>query len=300
MNSSSKVPPRFVPTLTDVVSPAVDVKTVSDLSEASTESGEGGVSSQDWALDESLARVARVLSQSEEQESAAPAVPCAPAAPISRASFHSPWLADGLYVRSKPATIPHQLPPLPESLPPQQPFAESAEMHRLGEQVFTLTEAKEQVEIDANGMPQAAELPEPELSGTFDAEALSLLSDVYMESTELVASATEPVAQALNEDEVAAANASSLNQALSGQQAQITQPTQTTQLTEEHLVQRLMQRVDLLLEKRLAVAFEQVVEAQTRSLVQRLREELESVLRHSVCEAVEAELALQAQQENEK
>ena len=300
MNSSSKVPPRFVPTLTDVVSPAVDVKTVSDLSEASTESGEGGVSSQDWALDEPLARVARVLSQSEEQESAAPAVPCAPAAPISRASFHSPWLADGLYVRSKPATIPHQLPPLPESLPPQQPFAESAETHEVGEQVVTLIEAKAQVEIDANGMAQAAELPEPELSGTFDAEALSLLSDVYLESTELVASATEPVAQALNEDEVAAANASSLNQALSGQQAQITQLTQTTQLTEEHLVQRLMQRVDLLLEKRLAVAFEQVVEAQTRSLVQRLREELESVLRHSVCEAVEAELALQAQQENEK
>ena len=294
MNSSSKVPPRFVPTLTDVVSPAVDVKTVSDLSEASTESGEGGVSSQDWALDEPLARVARVLSQSEEQESAAPAVPRAPAAPISRASFHSPWLADGLYVRSKPATIPHQLPPLPESLPPQQPFAESAEMHEVGEQVVTLTEAKAQVEIDANGMAQAAELPEPELSGTFDAEALSLLSDVYLESTELVASATEPVAQALNEDEVAAANASSLNQALSGQQAQ------TTQLTEEHLVQRLMQRIDLLLEKRLAVAVEQVVEAQTRSLVQRLREELESVLRHSVCEAVEAELALQAQQENEK
>ena len=300
MNSSSKVPPRFVPTLTDVVSPAVDVKTVSDLSEASTESGEGGVSSQDWALDESLARVARVLSQSEEQESAAPAVPRAPAAPISRASFHSPWLADGLYVRSKPATIPHQLPPLPESLPPQQPFAESAETHEVGEQVVTLIEAKAQVEIDANGMAQAAELPEPELSGTFDAEALSLLSDVYMESTELVASATEPVAQALNEDEVAAANASSLNQALSGQQAQITQLTQTTQLTEEHLVQRLMQRIDLLLEKRLAVAVEQVVEAQTRSLVQRLREELESVLRHSVCEAVEAELALQAQQENEK
>ena len=298
MNSSSKVPPLFVPTLTDVVSPAVDVKTVSDLSEASTESGEGGVSSQDWALDESLARVARVLSQSEEQESAAPAVPRAPAAPISRASFHSPWLADGLYVRSKPATIPHQLPPLPESLPPQQPFAESGEMHEVGEQVVTLTEVKEQV--DANGMAQAAELPEPELSDTFDAEALSLLSEVYLESTELVASATEPVAQGLNEDEVASANASSLDQALSGQQVQITQSTQTTQLTEEHLVQRLMQRIDLLLEKRLAVAVEQVVEAQTRSLVQRLREELESVLRHSVCEAVEAELALQAQQENEK
>ena len=75
MNSSSKVPPRFVPTLTDVVSPAVDAKTVSDLSEASTESGEGGVNSHAYALDESLGRVAHVLSQSEVLESAESAAP---------------------------------------------------------------------------------------------------------------------------------------------------------------------------------------------------------------------------------
>ncbi|MEG0044864.1 MAG: hypothetical protein RR729_02755 [Comamonas sp.] len=310
MNSSSKVPPRFVPTLTDVVSPAVDAETVSDLSEVSTESGEVDVNSHATALDESLGRVSRVLSQSEVQKSAepaAPSVPIAPAAPISRASFHSPWLADGLYVRSKPATIPHQLPPLPESLPPQQPFAESAEIDEVSKQVATLTEAQEQAEIDASGIAEVGDTSEPELPVAFDAEALPLLSDEYVEGTESVASeetlvaapATEPAAQALNADEVATSEISSLNQALGGPQTQIAQSAQTTQLTEEYLVQRLMQRVDLVLEKRLKEAIEQVVEAQTRSLVLRLREELESVVRHSVYEAAEAELALQAQ-ENEK
>ena len=295
MNSSSKVPPRFVPTLTDVVSPAVDAKTVSDLSERSTESEEGGVSSRDWALEESLGRVAHVPSQSEVLENAEPAVPSASAAPISRPSFHSPWLADGLYVRSKPATIPHQLPPLPESLPPQQPFAESAEMDVVSEQVATLTEAHEQAETDASGVA------EPDLPVAFDAEALPLLSDEYVESTEPVASEETPVAvpaaQTLNADGVAISEVSSLNQNWDEPQTQI---AQTTQLTEEYLVHRLMQRVDLVLEKRLKEAIEQVVEAQTRSLVLRLREELESVVRHSVYEAAEAELALQAPQENEK
>ncbi|MEG0937945.1 MAG: hypothetical protein RSE32_03350 [Comamonas sp.] len=310
MNSSSKVPPRFVPTLTDVVSPAVDAETVSDLSEISTESGEGDINSHATALDESLGRVAHVLSQSEAQQSAepaAPAVPSAPAAPISRASFHSPWLADGLYVRSKPATIPHQLPPLPESLPPQQPFAESAEMDVVSEQVATLAEQQELAEIDASDIAEVGEMPEPDLPVAFDAEALPLLSDEYVESTEPVASeetpvaapATEPAAQALKSDEVAAAEVSRLDEALDGPQAQIAQSAQTPQLTEDYLVHRLMQRVDLVLEKRLKEAIEQVVEAQTRSLVLRLREELESVVRHSVYEAAEAELALQAQ-ENEK
>ena len=311
MNSSSKVPPRFVPTLTDVVSPAVDAETVSDLSEASAESVEGDVNSHATALDESLGHVARVLSQSEVLESAepaAPAIPSASAAPISRASFHSPWLADGLYVRSKPATIPHQLPPLPESLPPQQPFAESTEIDEVSEQVATLIEAHEQAEIDASGMTEVGEMLEPDLPVAFGAEALPLLSDEYVESPELVASeetpvaasATESAAQALKSDEVAAAEVSRLDQTLDEPQAQIAQSAQTTQLTEDYLVHRLMQRVDLVLEKRLKEVIEQVVEAQTRSLVLRLREELEFVVRHSVYEAAEAELALQAPQESEK
>lgn len=60
---------------------------------------------------------------------------------------------------------------------------------------------------------------------------------------------------------------------------------------EEYLVHRVMQRVDVALDQRLRDAITHVVQEQTRFLVPRLREELESVLRHAVYEAVAQELA---------
>ncbi|WP_042422999.1 hypothetical protein [Comamonas granuli] len=60
---------------------------------------------------------------------------------------------------------------------------------------------------------------------------------------------------------------------------------------EEMMVHRVMQRVDVLLEKRLREAIAQVVQEQTRSILPRLREEVESVVRQSVYEAVADELA---------
>lgn len=60
---------------------------------------------------------------------------------------------------------------------------------------------------------------------------------------------------------------------------------------EEFMVHRVMQRVDVMLEKRLRDAIATVVQEQTRSVLPRLREEIESVVRHSVYEAVAEELA---------
>lgn len=60
---------------------------------------------------------------------------------------------------------------------------------------------------------------------------------------------------------------------------------------EEYLVHRVMQRVDVALDQRLREAIAQVVQEQTRFLVPRLREEVESVVRHAVYEAVAQELA---------
>jgi len=60
---------------------------------------------------------------------------------------------------------------------------------------------------------------------------------------------------------------------------------------EEYVVHRVMQRVDALLEQRLRQAIAHVTEEQTRSLVPRLREEVESVVRYSVYDAVAQELA---------
>jgi hypothetical protein len=51
-----------------------------------------------------------------------------------------------------------------------------------------------------------------------------------------------------------------------------------------------MQRVDVALERRLKEAIALVVQEQTRSMVPRLREEVETVVRHAVYEAVADEL----------
>lgn len=60
---------------------------------------------------------------------------------------------------------------------------------------------------------------------------------------------------------------------------------------EEYMVHRVMQRVDVALEQRLRDAIATVVQEQTRSVLPRLREEIESVVRHAVYEAVADELA---------
>jgi hypothetical protein len=59
---------------------------------------------------------------------------------------------------------------------------------------------------------------------------------------------------------------------------------------EEYVVHRVMQRVDVALERRLKEAIALVVQEQTRSMVPRLREEVETVVRHAVYEAVADEL----------
>ena len=60
---------------------------------------------------------------------------------------------------------------------------------------------------------------------------------------------------------------------------------------EEAVVHRVMQRVDIGLEQRLREAIATVVQEQTRSLLPRLREEVESVVRQVVYEAVADEVA---------
>ncbi len=58
------------------------------------------------------------------------------------------------------------------------------------------------------------------------------------------------------------------------------------------MVHRVMQRVDVVLDKRLREAIATVVQEQTRSILPRLREEVESVVRQAVYEAVADELSI--------
>jgi hypothetical protein len=65
------------------------------------------------------------------------------------------------------------------------------------------------------------------------------------------------------------------------------------ELLEDQVVHRVMQRVDLVLERRLREAVGQVILAHTQALGPRLREEIELVVRESVIQAVAQELAPQ-------
>lgn len=250
MNNSSKVPPRFVPTLTEVVP-------------ADAETADGAAQMAEPARDQ--------LADDEEHPSGFAAEPPARmgqvVAPL--ASFHSPWQADGLYGRSKPATIPRNLPPLPDSLPPQQPFAPSAD------------DVEEPVQDW-----QGAELADTELAPG------PALEESEARAFEEKDSAIEPLPLPLSLEVVKVSDEVYVEPD-SVEPETLTWNEQAPQVTEEYLVHRLMQRVDLILEQRLKEAIAQVVQEQTRSLLPRLREEVESVVRQSVYEAVESELAQQ-------
>ncbi len=63
---------------------------------------------------------------------------------------------------------------------------------------------------------------------------------------------------------------------------------------EDQMVHRVMQRVDLVLERRLREAVGQLILTHTQALGPRLREEIELVVRESVSQAVAQELPMQS------
>jgi hypothetical protein len=66
-------------------------------------------------------------------------------------------------------------------------------------------------------------------------------------------------------------------------------------ISQEQIIQRVMQRIDLTLERRLREAIAATVLEQTRSLAPMLREEIESVVRETVSQAFEQELTSRRQ-----
>lgn len=62
-------------------------------------------------------------------------------------------------------------------------------------------------------------------------------------------------------------------------------------LSQEQLAQRVLQRVDLVLERRVREAIASVVLEQTQALVPQLRERLDAVVREIVAQAVAEEIA---------
>lgn len=71
-------------------------------------------------------------------------------------------------------------------------------------------------------------------------------------------------------------------------------PTDCAEVLEDQIIHRVMQRVDFVLEQRLSAAISQVTLSLTQALAPRLREEIESVVRTSVSEAIAHELPAQS------
>ena len=72
-----------------------------------------------------------------------------------------------------------------------------------------------------------------------------------------------------------------------------TEPTAESPFLEDQLVQRVLQRVDVMLERRLREAIATVVLEQTRTLGPALREQIESVVQQAVTQALAEEIAAQ-------
>lgn len=68
-------------------------------------------------------------------------------------------------------------------------------------------------------------------------------------------------------------------------------PAASPALSQEEIVERVMQRIDLTLERRLREAIAATVLEQTRSLAPVLRDEIEAVVRETVSQAFADELA---------
>lgn len=257
----SKTPPRFVPTLTDVV--AVDAV------------------------------------QAPVQAVEPPAPLAHPVSELPLTDEATPWASEGMLApRRGVVTLPASLPPLPQDLEPQRPMVtEQAAPEEIPTPAMQPVLSDYQppsapsVEMQLAQESRLAEMADvTDAAGAADVAAAG---DVAPAGEVVPADLLVPVVQAVVAEAAAAPTPASPAMPAAPTMESIWD-SHAQQVTEEYLVHRLMQRVDLVLDQRLRDAIATVVQQQTRSIVVRLREEVESVVRQAVYEAVADELAFRA------
>ncbi|WP_199138068.1 hypothetical protein [Delftia sp. ASV31] len=260
----SKTPPRFVPTLTDVV--AVDAV------QASVQTVE-------------------------------PQAPLAhPVSELPLTDEATPWASEGMLApRRGVVTLPASLPPLPQDLEPQRPMVtEQAAPEEIPTPAMQPVLSDYQppsapsVEMQLAQEGRLAEMADvTDAADVAGAADVASAGDVAPAGEVVPADLVVPVVQAVVAEAAAGPTPASPAMPAAPTMESIWD-SHAQQVTEEYLVHRLMQRVDLVLDQRLRDAIATVVQQQTRSIVVRLREEVESVVRQAVYEAVADELAFRA------
>ncbi|MBB1648616.1 hypothetical protein [Delftia sp. UME58] len=260
----SKTPPRFVPTLTDVV--AVDA--------------------------------VQVPAQAQVQAIESPAPPVSELPLTGEAT---PWASEGMLApRRGVVTLPASLPPLPQDLEPQRPMvttgqAAPEEMPTPAMQPVLsdyLPPSAPSVEMQLAQEGRLAEVAD--VAGAAGVAGVASAGDMAPAREVVPADLVAPVVQAVVAEAAAGPTPASPAMPAAAPTMESIWDSHAQQVTEEYLVHRLMQRVDLVLDQRLRDAIATVVQQQTRSIVVRLREEVESVVRQAVYEAVADELAFRA------
>lgn len=260
----SKTPPRFVPTLTDVV--AVDAV------------------------------------QAPFQAVEPPAPLAHPVSELPLTDEATPWASEGMLApRRGVVTLPASLPPLPQDLEPQRPMvAEQAAPEEIPTPAMQPVLSDYQppsapsVEMQLAQEGRLAEMADvADVTDAAGAADVAAAGDVAPAGEVVPADLVVPVVQAVVAEAAAAPTPASPAMPAAPTMESIWD-SHAQQVTEEYLVHRLMQRVDLVLDQRLRDAIATVVQQQTRSIVVRLREEVESVVRQAVYEAVADELAFRA------
>lgn len=260
----SKTPPRFVPTLTDVV--AVDAV-------------------------------------QEPVQAVEPPAPLAhPVSELPLTDEATPWASEGMLApRRGVVTLPASLPPLPQDLEPQRPMVTEqaapeeiptpAMQPVLSDYQPPSAPSVEMQLVQESRLAEMAEMADAaDVAGGADVAATG---DVAPVGEVVPADLVVPVVQAVVAEAAAAPTPAAPAMPAAPTMESIWD-SHAQQVTEEYLVHRLMQRVDLVLDQRLRDAIATVVQQQTRSIVVRLREEVESVVRQAVYEAVADELAFRA------
>ena len=241
MSEGSETPPKFVPTLTEVVA-------MPSLGAAAT--GAQAFVAADLAQSAEAAELGSALENVDRNG--------AGAAPSDRR-----WLA-----RRGVQGIPANLPPLPDSLPPQafaseRAATEIAHSHSASASVFATGAPELTTLIAAAGDSSAS---------TSSTEALNM----------------EPVLAVVDEDSFPAIDSGFMSAPAT---LKVVETSAASYETQEAIVQRSLYRVEQMIEMRLQETVAALVEEHAQALSMQLRQQVEAIVRKSVQDVLKSTMA---------
>ena len=241
MSEGSETPPKFVPTLTEVVA-------MPSLGAAATEA---------------QAFVAADLAQSAEAAELGSALENVDRNGAGAAPSDRRWLA-----RRGVQGIPANLPPLPDSLPPQAFASERAATE-------TTHNHSASASVFATGTPELTTL-------------IAAAGDSSASTSSTEALNMEPVLAVVDEDSFPAIDSGFMSAPAT---LKVVETSTASYETQEAIVQRSLYRVEQMIEMRLQETVAALVEEHAQALSMQLRQQVEAIVRKSVQDVLKSTMA---------